>query len=58
MPTFASSIAQKKRYGIEGKTVMFAAVDGALVALLGVSDPIKDSAREAMQQLHPMACAS
>ncbi len=36
----------------EGVTVIFAAVDGALVALLGVSDPIKDSAREAMQQLH------
>ena len=36
----------------EGVTVLFAAVDGTLAALLGVSDPIKKSAREAMQQLH------
>ena len=36
----------------EGVTVLFAAVDGALAALLGVSDPIKKSAREAMLQLH------
>ncbi len=36
----------------EGVTVLFAAVDGALAALLGVSDPIKKSAREAMRQLH------
>ncbi|MEO6965552.1 MAG: copper-translocating P-type ATPase, partial [Acidobacteriaceae bacterium] len=36
----------------EGATVLFAAVDGALAALLGVSDPIKESAREAIPQLH------
>ncbi|MGH9617656.1 MAG: heavy metal translocating P-type ATPase, partial [Acidobacteriaceae bacterium] len=36
----------------EGATVLFAAVDGALAALLAVSDPIKPSAREAMRQLH------
>ncbi|HET9101640.1 MAG TPA: heavy metal translocating P-type ATPase [Acidobacteriaceae bacterium] len=36
----------------EGTTVLFAAVDGALAALLGVSDPIKQSAVQAMQQLH------
>jgi len=36
----------------EGTTVLFAAVDGALAALLGVSDPIKPSAAEAMRQLH------
>ena len=36
----------------DGVTVLFAAVDGALAALLGVSDPIKKSAREAMRQLH------
>jgi P-type Cu+ transporter len=36
----------------EGITVLFAAVDGALAALLGVSDPIKPSAVEAMRQLH------
>ena len=31
---------------------MFAAVDGTLAALLGVSDPIKPSAIEAMRRLH------
>lgn len=36
----------------EGATVLFAAVDGELAALLAVSDPIKESAREAIQQLH------
>jgi P-type Cu+ transporter len=36
----------------EGATVLFAAVDGALAALLGVSDPIRTSAIEAMRQLH------
>jgi Cu+-exporting ATPase len=35
----------------EGQTVMFVAVDGALAGLLGVADPIKDSSREALQQL-------
>ncbi len=36
----------------EGTTILFAAVDGSLAALLGVSDPIKASAVEAMRQLH------
>jgi Cu+-exporting ATPase len=36
----------------EGATVLFAAVDGVLAALLGVSDPIKSSAVEAMRKLH------
>ncbi|MHB1672746.1 MAG: heavy metal translocating P-type ATPase [Acidobacteriaceae bacterium] len=36
----------------EGATVLFAAVNGVLAALLGVSDPIKPSAVEAMRQLH------
>jgi Cu+-exporting ATPase len=36
----------------EGQTVMFLAVDGELAGLLGVADPIKESSREAIQQLH------
>jgi Cu+-exporting ATPase len=35
----------------EGQTVMFLAIDEHIVALLGVTDPIKDSAREAVQAL-------
>ena len=35
----------------EGQTVMLAAIDGRLAGLLGVADPIKASAREALAQL-------
>ncbi|MFN7948725.1 MAG: heavy metal translocating P-type ATPase [Blastocatellales bacterium] len=35
----------------EGQTVMMMAVDGRLAGLLGVADPIKESAREAIEQL-------
>ncbi len=36
----------------EGATVLFAAIDGHLAALLAVTDPIKESAREVIRQLH------
>jgi Cu+-exporting ATPase len=36
----------------EGMTVMFVAVDGVVVGLLGVADPIKESTVEALRQLH------
>jgi len=45
-----SERAEKLR--AEGQTVMFVAIDGQAVGLLGVADPIKDSTREAIQQLH------
>jgi Cu+-exporting ATPase len=35
----------------EGETVMFVAVDGVLVGLLGVVDPIKETTPEAIRQL-------
>ncbi len=35
-----------------GATVLFAAIDGKLAALLAVADPIKKSARRAIWQLH------
>lgn len=38
----------------EGQTVMLVAVDGAAAGLLAVADPIKPSAREAIQALHAM----
>ena len=34
-----------------GNTVMFVAVDGALAGLLSVGDPVKDGAREAIEEL-------
>ena len=36
----------------EGQGVMFVAVDGTLAGFLAVADPIKDSAKEAIEQLH------
>jgi Cu+-exporting ATPase len=35
-----------------GQTVMFASVDGAVVGLLAVADPIKESTPQAIKQLH------
>ena len=35
-----------------GQTVMFLAVDGRAAGLVGVADPIKETAREAIQALH------
>jgi P-type Cu+ transporter len=35
-----------------GQTVMFVVVDGEVVGLLGVADPIKETTAEAIQQLH------
>jgi len=35
----------------DGQTVMFVARDGQLIGLIGVADPIKESAQEALEQL-------
>ncbi len=39
---------------MEGKTVLFAAVDGKAAGLLAVADPIKDSTPEAIALLHAL----
>jgi Cu+-exporting ATPase len=36
----------------DGQTVMFVAIDDRLVGLLGVTDPIKESAANAIEELH------
>jgi Cu+-exporting ATPase len=36
----------------EGQTVMLVAIDGKAAGLIGVADPIKDSTREAIDDLH------
>jgi P-type Cu+ transporter len=36
----------------EGQTVMFVAVDGKLAGLVGVADPVKSTAAEAIRELH------
>jgi P-type Cu+ transporter len=47
-----SSEAAAEALRAEGQTVMFVAVDGRLAGLIGVSDPIKPSTREAIALLH------
>ncbi len=44
--------AQAEGLAAAGKTVLFAAVDGRLAALLAVSDPLKPGAAEAVAALH------
>jgi Cu+-exporting ATPase len=46
--------AEAKTLQREGQTVMFVVVDGIPAGLLGVSDPIKESAGEAIQALHKL----
>ena len=36
----------------EGQTVMFAVIQGRFAGLLGVADPIRESARQAIKELH------
>jgi Cu+-exporting ATPase len=36
----------------DGETVMFVAVDGTVAGLIGVTDPIKATTLEAIEQLH------
>jgi Cu+-exporting ATPase len=38
----------------EGKTPLYAAIDGHAVAMLAVSDPLKDGSREAIDALHDL----
>ncbi len=48
----SSASEQTEALRREGETVMFVAVDGALVGLLAVADPIKETTPEAIHQLH------
>ena len=44
--------AQADTLRAEGKTAMFIAVDGALVGIVAVADPIKESTAQAIRELH------
>jgi phosphoserine phosphatase len=50
----ASLQSHIERLANEGKTPMFVAVDGLLAGLIAVADPIKESSRAAIAQLHAM----
>jgi Cu+-exporting ATPase len=45
---------QAARLRREGRTVMFMAVDARIAGLIAVADPIRESAPEAVRQLHAM----
>jgi Cu+-exporting ATPase len=42
------------RVAAQGKTPMYVAVDGAAAGLIAVADPIKESSRQAIAQMHAM----
>jgi len=46
------AIERADGFRAEGATVMFAAVDGVVIGLLAVADPIKGSTPDAIRQLH------
>lgn len=46
--------AQADALASDGKTPMFIAADGQLAGVIAVSDPIKDTSRDAIAQLHAM----
>ncbi|WP_234905833.1 heavy metal translocating P-type ATPase [Affinirhizobium pseudoryzae] len=46
--------AEAERLGDEGKTPLYAAIDGKLAAILAVADPLKPTSREAIARLKAM----
>lgn len=51
--SFDQQLAQQAdAFRQQGHTVMFVAVDGEAAGLLGVADPIKETTRQAIEQLH------
>ena len=50
----ASAQADVDRLANDGKTPMFVAIDGVLAGVIAVADPIKESSRAAITQLHAM----
>ena len=45
---------QAQRLAEEGKTPLYAAIDGTLAAMIAVSDPIKPSAKKTIEALHTL----
>ena len=51
MPNFS---ATAERLGHEGKSPLYAAIDGCLVAVIAVADPIKPTTHGAIRALHDL----
>ncbi len=54
VPVSAALTERAAAWQADGKTVLFAAVDGRAAGLLAVADPIKASTSEAISQLHAL----
>ncbi|MDP4172837.1 MAG: heavy metal translocating P-type ATPase [Bacteroidota bacterium] len=52
--SFEGFVHHFNRLSDEGKTVVFAAIDGELKGILAIEDPIKQSSREALSELKKM----
>ncbi len=50
----AAFAATAARLGDEGKTPLYAAIDGQLAAIIAVSDPVKETSAEAINSLHAL----
>lgn len=50
----AAFSAVAARLGDEGKSPLYAAIDGKLAAIIAVSDPVKDTSAEAIKALHEL----
>jgi len=48
----SSSAAEAARHSAEGKTVLYAAIDDRLAAIIAVADPIKESTYAAIKSFH------
>lgn len=46
--------AEAQRLASNGRTPMFVAIDGALAGLIAVADPLRESSRSAIAQLHAL----
>ncbi|HBG74731.1 MAG: haloacid dehalogenase [Chloroflexi bacterium GWB2_49_20] len=51
---FASLMSKAEKLEMEGKTVMFLAIDGQPAGLIAVADTLKEHTAEAIQRLHKM----
>ncbi|MGI9038774.1 MAG: heavy metal translocating P-type ATPase [Gemmatimonadota bacterium] len=49
-----SLAAAVEELAAEGRTAMFAAIDGALAGVIAVADPLKESSRQAIERMHEM----
>jgi len=49
---YSKFIERANKMRAEGQTVMFVAVDGKLIGVLGVADPIKETTPQAIEALH------